>query len=43
MPNTGENPGKGEYTCVKCGQVVILDEDSDILPPCPKCNGTEYR
>lgn len=28
MPNTGEKPGKGSYTCDSCGQVVILDDES---------------
>lgn len=42
MSTTGEKPGKGEYTCTSCGQVVILDDNTDTLPPCPKCNGTEY-
>lgn len=43
MPNTGEKPGKGEYTCENCGQVVVLDDDTDTMPPCPKCNGTEFH
>lgn len=43
MPSTGEKPGAGTYVCVKCGQVVVLDDNTDTLPPCPKCNGTEYR
>lgn len=43
MPTTGEKPGKGTYYCKKCGQAVTLDDDTDTLPPCPKCNGTEYR
>ena len=43
MPTTGEKPGKGEYTCSTCGQTVILDDDTDTLPPCPKCNGTDYN
>lgn len=43
MPSTGEKPGKGTYTCKKCGQVVRLDDNTDTLPPCPKCNGTEYN
>jgi len=42
MSTTGQKPGKGVYTCVKCGQRVFLDDDSDTLPPCPKCNGTSY-
>ena len=42
MPSTGEKPGKGTYTCKNCGQKVVLDDNSDTLPPCPKCNHTEY-
>jgi exosome complex RNA-binding protein Csl4 len=40
---TGEKPGKGLYQCTKCDQTVRLDDDSDTLPPCPKCDNTEYR
>ncbi|MCW8880060.1 MAG: zinc ribbon-containing protein [Kangiellaceae bacterium] len=43
MSSTGEKPGKGAYTCSRCGQVVFLDERSDTLPPCPKCANSEYR
>lgn len=43
MSTTGEKPGKGIYTCRKCGQTVRLDDASDRLPPCPKCEGTEFR
>lgn len=43
MPTTGEKPGKGTYVCTKCGQEVVLDDDIDTLPPCPKCNNTEFR
>ena len=42
MPKTGEKPGKGNYRCNKCGQIVRLDDDSDTLPPCPKCGGTDF-
>ncbi len=42
MSTTGEKPGKGMYICTKCGQVVVLDDDTDTLPPCPKCSGTEF-
>ncbi|WP_368074081.1 hypothetical protein [Shewanella sp. MEBiC00475] len=42
MLSTGEKPGKGVYTCTKCGQKVILDDNSDTLPPCPKCEATNY-
>lgn len=42
MPTTGEKPGKGTYKCNNCGQLVTLDDNTDTLPPCPKCEGTEY-
>ncbi len=42
MSTTGEKPGAGTYTCTKCGQDVVLDDNSDTLPPCPRCNGMEY-
>lgn len=42
MPTTGEKPGKGTYKCTKCGITVILDDSTDTLPPCPKCNGTDF-
>ncbi|MFC4305777.1 zinc ribbon-containing protein [Cohnella boryungensis] len=43
MSTTGEKPGIGIYTCKNCGTSVLLDDNSDRLPPCPKCSGTEYR
>jgi len=42
MSTTGEKPGKGTYTCTSCGTQVYLDENSDRLPPCPKCHGTDF-
>ena len=39
---TGEKPGKGTYKCTKCGQLVVLDDRTDTLPPCPKCSNTSY-
>ncbi|ADQ80897.1 hypothetical protein Palpr_2768 [Paludibacter propionicigenes WB4] len=43
MPTTGQKPGRGTYYCTNCGQSVTLDDDSDILPPCPKCSHTNFR
>jgi len=45
MSTTGEKPGEGTYTCTTpgYGQVVVLDDSTDTLPPCPKCSGTDYR
>ncbi|AZR72500.1 rubredoxin-like protein [Anoxybacter fermentans] len=42
MPTTGEKPGIGLYLCLKCYQQVRLDDDTDTLPPCPRCNHTEF-
>ena len=43
MYKTGQKPGKGLYQCVHCNQTVRLDDDTDTLPPCPKCEETTYR
>lgn len=40
---TGKKPGKGEYYCTSCGQNVTLDQNSDKLPPCPKCSNTSFN
>lgn len=42
MHSTGEKPGKGIYQCYYCGQIVILDDMTDTLPPCPKCDKTLF-
>ncbi len=33
---TGEKPGKGTYKCLNCGQNVVLDDNTDTLPPMPQ-------
>lgn len=43
MYRTGEKPGKGTYVCINCGTIVVLDDNTDKLPPCPKCDGTTFR
>ena len=43
MPSTGQKPGKGTYYCTKCGQAVTLNDNTDNLPPCPKCANTDFR
>ncbi|MQW23213.1 MULTISPECIES: hypothetical protein [unclassified Lactococcus] len=43
MHSTGEKPGKGEYYCTNCGQNVSLDQSTDTLPPCPRCNHTQFK
>jgi DNA-directed RNA polymerase subunit RPC12/RpoP len=42
MSTTGEKPGIGTYKCKKCSKKVVLDDHTDTLPPCPKCQETEY-
>lgn len=42
ISTTGHIPGKGTYACTACGQVVILNNDTDELPPCPRCGGTDF-
>ena len=39
-------PGKGRYGCTKCNWSVLLDDDSDTLPPCGNCGAgrqTTYK
>ena len=43
MPKTGEKPGAGQYTCKECGKTLTLDDETDKLPPCSNCGGTEFR
>lgn len=40
--STGEKPGIGTYACTNCGQTVVLNDNTDTLPPCPKCDKTSY-
>jgi hypothetical protein len=42
----GEKPGKGKYICTTCHDwTVTLDDNTDRLPPCPKCKDkpVKYR
>lgn len=43
MVTTGEKPGKGTYSCNNCGTAITLDDNTDTMPPCPKCDKTEFR
>lgn len=42
MYSTGEKPGIGTYQCVNCGTIIHLDDNTDTLPPCPKCDKTTF-
>jgi hypothetical protein len=39
----GEKPGSGKYECTRDGFVIELDDDTDTLPPCPKCSNCIYN
>lgn len=43
MYNTGDKPGKGEYQCTLCGEIIMLKSDDDPLPPCPVCANTTFK
>jgi ribosomal protein S27AE len=32
----------GTPICKNCGTKVKLDDNTDTLPPCPKCHKTEH-
>ncbi|MBN1777945.1 MAG: hypothetical protein JW811_07465 [Clostridiales bacterium] len=42
MYNTGYTPGKGTYKCTKCGKEIVLENDSDALPVCPRCGNKTW-
>ncbi len=45
LHDIGEKPGKGTYLC-QFGHTVVLDQDSDALPPCARCGAgqnTKWR
>jgi len=39
----GEKPGKGRYVCINCGEDLYLDDSTDTLPPCAKCNKCKFK
>lgn len=43
MYKTGEKPGKGTYECTNCDTCVVLDDNTDTLPPCPKCHNITFN
>jgi len=43
MPKSGQKPGKGVYECTNCGQVIVLDNKKDTLPPCPTCHKATFK
>jgi DNA-directed RNA polymerase subunit RPC12/RpoP len=41
--HTGHRPGRGLYLCIFCGMKLILDDNKDRLPPCPRCHRTRFN
>ncbi|NYB28067.1 MAG: hypothetical protein HVN34_12200 [Methanobacteriaceae archaeon] len=39
----GQKPGSGRYVCINCGEDLNLDDDTDPLPPCAKCEKCEFE
>ena len=39
---TGGTPGEGTFFCLACGSQLAMQE-TDELPDCPRCGGSEYR
>lgn len=40
---TGDKPEKGVYICKKCFKRIVIDENNDTLPVCPRCGHEEFR
>ncbi len=43
MVSTGDKPGKGTYQCVNCGELMIVRNPNDTLPPCSRCSNTQFE
>jgi DNA-directed RNA polymerase subunit RPC12/RpoP len=39
---TGDKPGKGTYKCTRCGKTIVLEDDTQELPVCPKCHNKKW-
>lgn len=39
----GQKPGIGLYVCLNCGEDLYLDDKTDTLPPCTKCNKCQFK
>ncbi|MFT8414319.1 zinc ribbon-containing protein [Oenococcus oeni] len=42
MYETGDKPGIGHYKCLSCGEIIYLNQNTDTLPPCPRCSGIHW-
>jgi predicted nucleic acid-binding Zn-ribbon protein len=41
MPITGDQPGKGAYRCLNCGEIRNL-ANRETLPPCSSCGAIRF-
>ena len=39
---SGQKSGVGTYICINCNQEIMLDDNNEVIPPCPKCNGVNF-
>lgn len=39
----GEKPGAGRYACTNCDKELVLDDNTDTLPPCSKCDNCTFE
>ncbi len=39
----GEKPGAGTYECTNCEKKLTLDDVTDTLPPCSKCDNCTFE
>ena len=39
---TGSDVSAGTYQCANCGEQISA-QSIKSLPPCPKCNGTDWQ
>lgn len=37
MYSSGDVVKKGKYKCVTCDEKIIIKNDGEVLPECPKC------
>ena len=40
---SGERPGVGTYVCTNCNQRIMLDDEMAVIPPCPNCQGVNFK
>jgi predicted RNA-binding Zn-ribbon protein involved in translation (DUF1610 family) len=43
MKVAGDRPGQGTYVCMTCGKKIVIKDDKEKLPVCPKCHGSMWH